>query len=123
MSLEHSFSDCAYAGMQPGNTDAASLAYLGIADGSKGEGYSFLDSAYLGLHPGRATARRSAFIGLFDRASVSPPPAPAPPVFGGGKRRKFGVQKLPEIPVPSKNRQELEEELILMYYHNNFFWE
>ena len=119
MSLEHSFSDCAYAGMQPGSTGAVSLAFLGVASDA---GYSFSDSAYLGLQPGRATARRSAYIGLFDRASVVPPPTPVPPVIGGGKRRNFGVRK-PEIPVPIKKRQEIEEELILMYYHNSYFWE
>lgn len=119
MSLEHSFADCAYTGMQPGNTDSVSLAFLGFASDV---GYSFSDSAYLGLQPGRATARRSAFIGLFDRASTVIPPTPVPPVFGGGRRRNYATKK-PELPVPTKNRNEIEEEIILMYYHNSFFWE
>jgi hypothetical protein len=105
--LEHSFSDCAYVGMQPRSTGAVSLAFLGVASDA---GYSFSDSAYLGLQPGRATARRSAFIGLFDSDSVAiiKPGYSYEEMWGSG-----GVSWLPS-PRTLVGKYDEDEELALL---------
>jgi hypothetical protein len=78
---------------------------------------NFAEFGFLGLLPYQP--QKAGFFGLFPFDSVAPPTIP--PVLGGGQ--SFGIPRALQPTPTRKPRQEIEEEHILTYYHNLFFWE